>query len=245
MATTLAKLNGVAAASIAKINGISVENIAKINGIDMPASGPITATELNFNGTNGSTTITDETGKTWTAYGNAQLDTSWNPEGTASLELDGSSSYISTPYSADFNLAANDWKISFYIKENGAGGCPNNAGLISGPGVSWMAYWNGSLGKVGFKASSDGVSYGYPWDSSPLLTSSYVGGSSTHLIEITRTGDVFGIAVDSAAPNTVSAQNSGQAIYDPGSGDIYIGKNDTIYANCWIDAVKIVNGSSS
>jgi len=58
---------------------------------------------LNFNGDNESTTITDESGKTWTAAGDAQLDTSEKKYGTASLLLDGTGDYATTPDSADFN----------------------------------------------------------------------------------------------------------------------------------------------
>lgn len=58
---------------------------------------------LHFDGTDGSTTFTDESGKTWTAAVNAQLDTAQKVFGTASLYLDGSS-YITTLDSADFTL---------------------------------------------------------------------------------------------------------------------------------------------
>ena len=51
---------------------------------------------LHFNGSDGSTTITDESGKTWTAYDNAQIDTAQSKFGGASMLLDGVGDYIKT-----------------------------------------------------------------------------------------------------------------------------------------------------
>jgi hypothetical protein len=66
---------------------------------------------LNFNGTDGSTTLTDDTGlNTLTAYGNAQLDTALKKFGTASLLLDGAGDYIECPY----NTSRFDWWTADY-----------------------------------------------------------------------------------------------------------------------------------
>ena len=51
---------------------------------------------LHFDGTNGSTTITDDWGNTWTASDNARLSTADKKFGGASLYLDGSGDFIST-----------------------------------------------------------------------------------------------------------------------------------------------------
>lgn len=64
---------------------------------------------LHFNGADGSTSIVDEKGKTWTAVGGAQLSTT-NPKwGSACLVLDGATSYVTTPAHADFNLGSGDF----------------------------------------------------------------------------------------------------------------------------------------
>lgn len=49
----------------------------------------------HFNGTNGSTTITDVKGNAWTCGGNAQLSTTTPIEGSASALFDGTTDYIS------------------------------------------------------------------------------------------------------------------------------------------------------
>lgn len=77
---------------------------------------------LHLDGIDGSTTITDESGKTWTAVGNAQIDTAQNVFGGASLLLDGSGDYISTPDHDDWQLDggsnSNEWTIDFRVRFN-------------------------------------------------------------------------------------------------------------------------------
>lgn len=72
---------------------------------------------LHFNGTNGSTTFTDEIPKTWTAVGNAQLSTSEKKYGAASLALDGTGDYIRTPSgSASGWIFNEDFTLEMYVK---------------------------------------------------------------------------------------------------------------------------------
>lgn len=62
---------------------------------------------LAFNGSNGSTTITDgavSPTATWTASGSAQLSTATKKFGTASLSVNGSTSYVSSTSVAAFNF---------------------------------------------------------------------------------------------------------------------------------------------
>jgi len=73
---------------------------------------------LHFNGDDASTTFTDESGKTWTAGGNAQLDTAQKKFGTASGLLDGTGDYIDTPDTADHEPAAGDFTVDHWIRFN-------------------------------------------------------------------------------------------------------------------------------
>lgn len=73
---------------------------------------------LNFNGTDGATTITDDCGNhTFTAQADAQLDTADQKFGTASLLLDGVGDYVSTTYNLTaFNWWENDCTIDCWVK---------------------------------------------------------------------------------------------------------------------------------
>lgn len=63
----------------------------------------------NFQGSNGSTSFVDQkAGKTMTAAGNAQLDTSFKTHGVSSLKLDGTGDYVTISVSADFNFGTSD-----------------------------------------------------------------------------------------------------------------------------------------
>ena len=69
-------------------------------------------------GTNGSTTITDQKGHTVTANGNAQLSTSVFKFGSASVAFDGTGDYLSIPDSADWNLGTGDWTVEMWVYLN-------------------------------------------------------------------------------------------------------------------------------
>lgn len=63
---------------------------------------------LNFPGADGSTVFTDETGKIWTPYGNAQIDTSL---GYNAGLFDGAGDYIKTVDSSDLALGSGDFCV--------------------------------------------------------------------------------------------------------------------------------------
>jgi len=71
---------------------------------------------LRFDGADASTTFTDDTGKTWTVTGNAQIDTDYSVWGGAAGLFDGSGDYIRTPDSADFAFGSGDFTIEGWIR---------------------------------------------------------------------------------------------------------------------------------
>lgn len=71
---------------------------------------------LHFDGTDGSTTFTDETGKVWTANGNAQIDTAQSKFGGSSGLFDGSGDYVTTPSSVDWDFGTGDFTIELFAR---------------------------------------------------------------------------------------------------------------------------------
>lgn len=73
---------------------------------------------LPFDGTDASTTITDidTSPNTFSANGNAQLDTAQKKLGTASLLLDGTGDYISSADSANWHFGTGNFTIEFWIR---------------------------------------------------------------------------------------------------------------------------------
>lgn len=78
---------------------------------------------LHMDGADTSTTFTDESGKTWTANGNAQIDTAQSVFGGASGLFDGTGDYLSASDHADWQLDggsdSNAWTIDFRVRFNG------------------------------------------------------------------------------------------------------------------------------
>lgn len=70
---------------------------------------------LRFNGTNGSTVFTDDTGlSSPTAIGNAQLSTAEKKFGTASLLLDGSGDGVQMTHISDLSMGTGDFTIEWW-----------------------------------------------------------------------------------------------------------------------------------
>lgn len=60
---------------------------------------------LHFDGADASTTFTDEAGNTWTAHGNAQIDTAQSMFGGASGLFDGTGDYLSSTFASGLPLS--------------------------------------------------------------------------------------------------------------------------------------------
>lgn len=70
---------------------------------------------LRLDGDNGSTSITDETGKIVSTYGNAQISTAQSKFGGAAAYFDGTYDYLVTPSCPDLNLTTGDWTIEAWV----------------------------------------------------------------------------------------------------------------------------------
>lgn len=81
---------------------------------------------LHFDGPDGSTSFADSnvggSDHTWTASGDAQIDTAESKFGGASGLFDGTGDFISTPDHADFSLGSSDFTIDLWAKINETSG---------------------------------------------------------------------------------------------------------------------------
>lgn len=93
---------------------------------------------LHCDGTDTSTTFTDEIGKTVTANGNAQIDTAQKKFGTASGLFDGTGDYLSVPDSDDWNFGTGDFTIDCQVRFNSVSG---DQTIISQWGTGQEAWW--------------------------------------------------------------------------------------------------------
>jgi len=73
---------------------------------------------LHCNGSNNSTTFVDEAGKTISRGGDAKLNKDIYKFGGSSLMLNGSTDYVTTPDSSDFDFGNGDFTIDFWCYFN-------------------------------------------------------------------------------------------------------------------------------
>src|SRR3990167_4294419 len=96
-------------------------------------------------GTDGSTTFTDEAGIAITANGNAQIDTAQSKFGGASGLLDGTGDYLTTPDSDNYNFGSGDFSVDFQVRFNSVA---SNQDFIAhwtdGSTHSWEIFWTTS-----------------------------------------------------------------------------------------------------
>lgn len=86
----------------------------------VPANDPYWANVsalLHADGADGSTTFTDQTGKTWTATGTTQIDTAESRFGGASC-LNGSNAYVGTAAHADFGFGTGPYTLELWVRRS-------------------------------------------------------------------------------------------------------------------------------
>lgn len=71
---------------------------------------------LHFDGANGSSTITDEKGNSFTPYNGAALSTAQKKFGASSLLLNGSTQYVGSPNAAAWEFGAGDFTLEGWIR---------------------------------------------------------------------------------------------------------------------------------
>lgn len=116
---------------------------------------------LRFNGTDGSTTFTDLTGKTMTAVGNAQIDTAQSKFGGASGLFDGSGDFITTPDNAAWHFATGPFCIELFVRHDTK---INNTAYVGQWDGAWFFYTEG--GQLKFRAratNNDLLDLVYNW----------------------------------------------------------------------------------
>ncbi len=109
--------DGAAWAIYSAAAGVTYPGAGTLSGL--PSGTPLDANDafwLDFEGANGSTTMTDAAGHAFTAYGGAQLTTSSPIDGASSLLLNGSSSYLQAAASSDFNLGTGPFTLRLKIR---------------------------------------------------------------------------------------------------------------------------------
>lgn len=186
---------------------------------------------MHFDGTNGSTTMTEETGKLAYANVNAQIATAQSVFGGSSLALDGASS-VSLPYSSAWYFAGN-FTITARIRLTASGNfeiC--NTG--TGAGVYWRFFYDNSAGKLKFTYENGGTQILANQTWSPSLNTWYE-------VRVVRSGNNFHLFVNGTLLGTDVDADS----MTVSNAALYIGAFGSSYATGYIDELCIFNGTAT
>ena len=189
---------------------------------------------IHFDGNDGVTSYTAETGQTVTFIGTAQLDTAQKKFGTASLLLDGDSDYVTLPDSDDWDFGSGDFTIDFQVRFNTVTG--KDYYLINQYGIAGHRSW---VIEIGF----GNLYFSYSIDGSLVLSPSvaWVPSTSTwYHIEIIRNGADLKFFVDGVQQG--ATQDMSTITIFASDSVLQIGYYTADYFDGWVDEIRISKG---
>ena len=177
-----------------------------------------TVLACHFDGSDGSTTITDATGRHTPAVGgSAEIDDAQSKFGGASLATPANTDYLTVPDSADWDFGSGDFTIEFWVRKSAAWGAYHffvgQADVYFGSG-SWMVQKFG--GQIEFYCTTGGAIGTAIRPRTGNLT--WTAGVWYH-IAVTREGDDLKIFRDGVQENTT---------YDMAGASIYAGDSNPL-----------------
>jgi hypothetical protein len=192
---------------------------------------------LHTNGTDGSTTFTDSTGThTWTAAGNAQIDTAQSRVGGASGLFDGNGDYIWSADSADWAFGSGDFTIDFWAKRTRSG---TNEWIFGQGGPSLQQYWGmdwytDNYVYCNFRKADGGMVQ--------LKSTITISDTNWHHYAYLRNGNTLRLFIDGVARGTANVTGQSQ-IDNPYKFAIgRLGEYNGYYFAGWVDEFRISKG---
>jgi len=192
---------------------------------------------MHMDGSNGSTTFTDQIGHTFTVGGGAQISTAQYKFGGASGLYNGTNAYITTPRTAEWAWPSQDYTVEMWCrtntdKTNGAYG-PVQIGEMAPTTLSqdW-SFGTNATGKIQW----------YYWNGS---AATFVTGTTTvttgtwHHLAMTLSGTTIRLFIDGVqdATGTISGTPDVST-----SAYLVIGACNSVFYDGYIDDVRITKG---
>ena len=187
---------------------------------------------LHFNGTGGSTTFTDQTGKTVTPT-NASLSTTSPKFGTACGAFNGTNASLAVANNAAFQFGSGDFTVEFYCRNNEIAATKFFALFGAAGALSWWIYR--SAQQVYAAASADGTNNAVLISSGNVITST----SAWYHVAFVRRGNAFTLYVDGLVVGTASFSGSLFATTSPLSVGQYGGG---FFFNGSLDELRVTKG---
>lgn len=186
---------------------------------------------LHMDGANGSTTFTDQKGKTWTRAGTAQISTAQSKFGGASARFTSAGDYISTSTVAGDSIATGDFTLELFARWNSFGS--DKKYIVCADSVT--SYWQFNH----FNTTGPG----FAANTNTIVSQGSNTGWSTGVwyhVAVVRFGNVFTIYRDGVSvASATSAVNIGHF------GTLSIGGtilDAPTSSDAWFDEVRITKG---
>jgi len=179
--------------------------------------------QLLFGGADGSTVFTDTTGKVWTPFGNAQIDTSLGDQRGL---FDGSGDYIKTPDHADLNMGTGDFTIAFRLRFNSIAGFQTVAsrGYTINANGAWLLQTGNGNGIITFYTTAGGTTFA-------RCSSSALSAGVDYDIEVRRASGTVTFKVNGATTGSGADPTNLSVVAETSIG----GGSSTGYNNFWFN----------
>jgi Concanavalin A-like lectin/glucanases superfamily len=200
------------------------------------AGGVASLALLHFDGTNGSTTMTDVYANTWTAQVGAALSTAWSKFGPSSLLLNGSTDFINTPHDI-FRPGSSDFTYECFANATVIGGSQVLFGTqVPGGGFDGLIFYL-NAGQLSMLCSNAG---GTAWLVNQTAGATVVANVPHHYAFV-RHGNNFDAYFDGTSQFTVTVSGTiGSAQAGMAIGSAHQGNASSPWAG-YIDEARVSN----
>jgi len=200
---------------------------------------PQTSLLMHFNGTNGSTTMTDNSKNnlTATATNGAAISTAQSKFGGSSVLFDGTNDYVTVTNSTDFDFGSGDFTIEYWEYRTSSG---TQRPILSRNAIPYTPYligWYdaGVSGNVVMYMSSNGSS----WDIASNVSMGVLTTNVWTHYAVTRNGNTFRTFQNGTQISTFTST----AAFPAGAASLEIGRyNALYYFQDYIDELRITKG---
>lgn len=187
---------------------------------------------LHCDGTNGSTTFSEVTGKTVTAGGNAQISTAQSKFGGASGYFDGTGDYLSLADSTDWDFGTGDFTVRCWVRLGSTGTVQTFLSNYQTTTVGWTFQYKGDTTTLQFLNGTT-VLLGATWAPSA---------DTWYLVEVSRISGYLRMFVDGTQ---LGVSQSNTTDITGSTSSLYIGAQDasnTTPLNGYLDDIEIYKG---
>jgi hypothetical protein len=207
----------------------------------IPGNDQYTKILMHFDGDDASTTFTDDnlggSAHTWTANGDAQIDTAQSVFGGGSVLFDGTGDYLTSPDSLDYEILDGDFAIDCRVRFTATSGVQTILRKGVTTDIEFTFEYAGGSAALRFTSTTDG-------STTSSATATWTPALNTwYAVAVTRASGVLRFFVDGEQVGTDATHDD---TFYSGTGDIAIGaiSNGSNPFKGWIDELRFSVGAS-